>query len=217
MKPELFIFDLDGTLVNSLADLTWSVNTALQERGLEPYHEEEIRMMVGNGIRKLIERSLNGRGFHNGEEIDNILKSFTKIYREHCLDRTLPYHNIKQTLLGLKGKGIKIAVLSNKADEMAKQIVTSLFGKSFFDLVRGMADGMPAKPEPSSALWICSSLGVLPASCCMVGDSGVDIQTARRAGFFSIGVTWGFRSREELEQSGAQWAVDKPEQLLQLV
>ena len=97
MKPELFIFDLDGTLVNSLADLTWSVNTALQERGLEPYHEEEIRMMVGNGIRKLIERSLNGRGFHNGEEIDNILKSFTKIYREHCLDRTLPYHNIKQT------------------------------------------------------------------------------------------------------------------------
>ena len=217
MGIKLCIFDLDGTLVDSLSDLTWSVNRALQEEGLADYPEDEVRAMVGNGIRKLIERALNGRGCGGTEAVERVLSSFSSIYRTHCLDRTLPYLGVRQAIAGLKEKGIKTAVLSNKADGMARQIVTSLFGAGFFDQIRGMVDGIPPKPNPASALLICRSLGEAPESCCMVGDSSVDIQTAHRAGFLSIGVTWGFRSRAELEQSGALHIIDTPQQLTQVV
>lgn len=213
MKDKLCIFDLDGTLVNSLADLTWSVNQMLQVYNLAPYPEEEVQKMVGNGIQKLVERALCGRGKAQDYPVQAALKAFLEIYALHAADKTYPYPGMQQLLWTLRQNGFQTAVLSNKAGAMANSVVSALFDGGSFDLVRGLTSAAPPKPDPTAALQICKALHVAPERCFLVGDSGVDILTAQNGGFCSIGVTWGFRDRGELLQSGAQWIVDSPEQL----
>lgn len=208
------IFDLDGTLLNTLGDLRAATNHALEVRGLPPHSMEEIRQFIGNGIRLLICRAMP-EGTPEAE-IDAALDDFKAYYAAHIHDRTVPYDGIPQLLTALRKRGIKVAVLSNKIDSASQQLIEHFFpGKT--DVVFGEHVGVPRKPDPTSCRMVMQQLGVQPEQVLYVGDSGTDMQTAKNAGLYAVGVTWGFRSKEVLLEYGADVLVHRPEQILQIL
>ena len=208
------IFDLDGTLLNTLGDLRAATNHALEVRGLPPHWMEEIRQFIGNGIRLLICRAMP-EGTPEAE-IDAALDDFKAYYAAHIHDRTVPYDGIPQLLTALRKRGIKVAVLSNKIDSASQQLIEYFFpGKT--DVVFGEHVGVPRKPDPTSCRMVMQQLGVQPEQVLYVGDSGTDMQTAKNAGLYAVGVTWGFRSKEVLLEYGADVLVHRPEQILQIL
>lgn len=208
------IFDLDGTLLNTLGDLRAATNHALEVRGLPPHSMEEIRQFIGNGIRLLICRAMP-EGTPEAE-IDAALDDFKAYYAAHIHDRTVPYDGIPQLLTALRKRGIKVAVLSNKIDSASQQLIEYFFpGKT--DVVFGEHVGVPRKPDPTSCRMVMQQLGVQPEQVLYVGDSGTDMQTAKNAGLYVVGVTWGFRSKEVLLEYGADVLVHRPEQILQIL
>lgn len=208
------IFDLDGTLLNTLGDLRAATNHALEVRGLPPHSMEEIRQFIGNGIRLLICRAMP-EGTPEAE-IDAALDDFKAYYAAHIHDRTVPYDGIPQLLTALRKRGIKVAVLSNKIDSASQQLIEYFFpGKT--DAVFGEHVGVPRKPDPTSCRMVMQQLGVQPEQVLYVGDSGTDMQTAKNAGLYAVGVTWGFRSKEVLLKYGADVLVHRPEQILQIL
>lgn len=208
------IFDLDGTLLNTLGDLRAATNHALEVRGLPPHSMEEIRQFIGNGIRLLIRRAMP-EGTPEAE-IDAALDDFKAYYAAHIHDRTVPYDGIPQLLTALRKRGIKVAVLSNKIDSASQQLIEYFFpGKT--DVVFGEHVGVPRKPDPTSCRMVMQQLGVQPEQVLYVGDSGTDMQTAKNAGLYAVGVTWGFRSKEVLLEYGADVLVHRPEQILQIL
>lgn len=208
------IFDLDGTLLNTLGDLRAATNHALEVRGLPPHSMEEIRQFVGNGIRLLICRAMP-EGTPEAE-IDAALDDFKAYYAAHIHDRTVPYDGIPQLLTALRKRGIQVAVLSNKIDSASQQLIEYFFpGKT--DVVFGEHVGVPRKPDPTSCRMVMQQLGVQPEQVLYVGDSGTDMQTAKNAGLYAVGVTWGFRSKEVLLKYGADLLVHRPEQILQIL
>lgn len=208
------IFDLDGTLLNTLGDLRAATNHALEVRGLPPHSMEEIRQFIGNGIRLLIRRAMP-EGTPEAE-IDAALDDFKAYYAAHIHDRTVPYDGIPQLLTALRKRGIKVAVLSNKIDSASQQLIEYFFpGKT--DVVFGEHVGVPRKPDPTSCRMVMQQLGVQPEQVLYVGDSGTDMQTAKNAGLYAVGVTWGFRSKEVLLKYGADVLVHWPEQILQIL
>ena len=208
------IFDLDGTLLNTLGDLRAATNHALEVRGLPPHSMEEIRQFIGNGIRLLICRAMP-EGTPEAE-IDAALDDFKAYYAAHIHDRTVPYDGIPQLLTALRKRGIKVAVLSNKIDSASQQLIEYFFpGKT--DVVFGEHVGVPRKPDPTSCRMVMQQLGVQPEQVLYVGDSGTDMQTAKNAGLYAVGVTWGFRSKEVLFKYGADVLVHRPEQILQIL
>ena len=208
------IFDLDGTLLNTLGDLRAATNHALNVRGLAPRSMDEIRRFVGNGIRLLICRAMP-EGTPDAE-IDAALDDFKAYYAAHIHDRTAPYDGIPQLLIALRKRGVKVAVLSNKIDSASQELIGYFFpGKT--DVVFGEHVGVPRKPDPTSCRMVMQQLGVQPEQVLYVGDSGTDMQTAKNAGLYAVGVTWGFRSREVLTENGADVLVDHPEQILRIV
>ncbi len=198
---KLVIFDLDGTLIDSLGDLTNAVEYALAENGYPPNPRDSYRYLVGNGALKLIERALPKGA--SEEEIKRVHKAFSERYREHCLELTKPYPGIEDMLRRLNESGIKLAVASNKPDEFSKQIVTALFGDDKFDTVHGKREGVPTKPSPDIIYSIMDELGVSAEETVLVGDSDVDVETAQGAGLKCIGCAWGFRGTDELRRAGA--------------
>lgn len=208
------IFDLDGTLLNTLGDLRAATNHALEVRGLPPHSMEEIRQFIGNGIRLLICRAMP-EGTPEAE-IDAALDDFKAYYAAHIHDRTVPYDGIPQLLTALRKRGIQVAVLSNKIDSASQQLIDYFFpGKT--DVVFGEHVGVPRKPDPTSCRMVMQQLGVQPEQVLYVGDSGTDMQTAKNAGLYAVGVTWGFRSKEVLLKCGADVLVHRPEQILQIL
>lgn len=208
------ILDLDGTLLNTLGDLRAATNHALEVRGLPPHSMEEIRQFIGNGIRLLICRAMP-EGTPEAE-IDAALDDFKAYYAAHIHDRTVPYDGIPQLLTALKKRGIQVAVLSNKIDSASQQLIEYFFpGKT--DVVFGEHVGVPRKPDPTSCRMVMQQLGVQPEQVLYVGDSGTDMQTAKNAGLYAVGVTWGFRSKEVLLKYGADVLVHRPEQILQIL
>lgn len=208
------IFDLDGTLLNTLGDLRAATNHALEVRGLPPHSMEEIRQFIGNGIRLLIRRAMP-EGTPEAE-IDAALDDFKAYYAAHIHDRTVPYDGISQLLTALRKRGIQVAVLSNKIDSASQQLIEYFFpGKT--DVVFGEHVGVPRKPDPTSCRMVMQQLGVQPEQVLYVGDSGTDMQTAKNAGLYAVGVTWGFRSKEVLLKYGADVLVHRPEQILQIL
>lgn len=208
------IFDLDGTLLNTLGDLRAATNHALEVRGLPPHSMEEIRQFIGNGIRLLICRAMP-EGTPEAE-IDAALDDFKAYYAAHIHDRTVPYDGIPQLLTALRKRGIKVAVLSNKIDSASQQLIEYFFpGKT--DVVFGEHVDVPRKPDPTSCRMVMQQLGVQPEQVLYVGDSGTDMQTAKNAGLYAVGVTWGFRSKEVLLEYGADILVHRPEQILQIL
>ena len=209
------IFDLDGTLVDSLGDLCDSTNFALRKFGFPEHEREKFNYFVGDGMPKLIERAIPKESF-NEQIHKKVLSAFMDRYREHYLDKTAPYEFIPEAIEQLFSAGIKIAVVSNKVDEMTQKIVSKFFcGKVSF--VSGKREDFPLKPNPASTLDIIRKLGVAPCECAFVGDSGMDMLTAKNAGCIAVGVLWGFRTREELLENGAEYLLENPSEIAPLI
>ncbi len=215
---KLCIFDLDGTLINSLNDLACAMNHALTKNRFPAHETERYRQMVGNGISVLADRAVAASAEHYTPSVkEAILSDFSAYYTAHCLDHTVPYPEIPSVLSDLDKAGILCAVNSNKPDHFTKHIVTSLFPSFSFASIFGKHDGIPCKPAPDGVRTILNTLSVVPSECIYIGDSNVDIRTARNAGILSIGVTWGFRTESELLSEGASYIAHTPTDIPSIV
>lgn len=203
------LFDLDGTLVNSIYDLEASVNFALQKLRFPLRQTDEFYYFVGDGIPKMLERALP-EGEKTEENVAKCLEIFMDRYKDHFCDKTVPYGGIPELVKTLKEKyGLKVAVISNKEEGMAIKVVTKLFG-DIFDIIAGKREGYPAKPDPTLTLEIIGELGAAADECIFIGDSGMDMATAVNSGIDAIGAIWGFRTKEELLKSGARYTAETP-------
>lgn len=199
----LAIFDLDGTLLNSIGDLMSACNVALAHFNYPLHEEKDYKQFVGNGIYKLVERALPIED--RGEECVKEVKAvFDAYYKEHSLDQTRPYEGIIELLTALKAEGIPCCVLTNKAQAYAKELVKHFFGDLVQEVI-GQREGIPTKPNPIGVIQLLESYKVEPSECIYVGDSNVDIKTAENAGVDAIGVLWGFRDEKELKEAGATY------------
>ena len=214
MKYMIAIFDLDGTILNTLEDLADSTNYALKTCGYPERTMDEVRQFVGNGIRKLMERAVpEGTPV---EEIDRVHETFTAHYKVHCADKTRPYDGIMELLQNLKKDGCKLAVVSNKADYGVQELCKQYF-VGVFDFAVGEREGIRKKPAPDSVNEVLKTLGCSRDRAVYIGDSDVDIQTAANAQMDHIIVEWGFRDVPFLIAKGAKVLVEKPEEILEIV
>lgn len=211
------IFDLDGTLTDTLDSLVLSVNKTLEEMCLSPITREQCRMFVGNGSKVLFEKALGVNGESALLRIDEAMQRYDRIFKENCTYHVIPYDGIRKLLNDMKAKGIKLAVLSNKPDRDALSVVETIFGKGTFQWIQGQREDIPRKPDPSAALHIAAQLGARPQEVLYVGDSEVDIATGKAAGMTTIGVSWGFRGREALKEAGAVNIADFPKEILDCI
>lgn len=214
MKYNTVIFDLDGTLLNTLEDLGDSVNFALKSFGYPTRTYEEVRSFVGNGVKDLVTKAVP-----NGTDEDTILKClqvFKDHYKTNMQNKTAPYNGIMNLLEELNSRGIKLGIVSNKYDFGVKNLNKYYF-KDLIPVAIGEREGIRKKPAPDTVLTAMKELGSQRETSLYVGDSGSDMITAQNAGMKSIGVTWGFRDADSLRESGADFLVDSPEQLLNII
>lgn len=208
------IFDLDGTLADTIASITYCGNLALSRFGLPSFGEEDYKHFVGDGAAMLIRRALLAAGDERLEHFDEVYETYLEIFAKDCMYQVKPYEGICALLEELKHLSVRIAVLSNKPDRDSLRVVEALFGKGYFDFVQGQREDIPRKPDPAGVYRIMEAF-VLPAGDFLyVGDSGVDMKTGRAAGIFTVGVLWGFRDRKELVENGADAVISKPLELL---
>jgi len=208
-----FLFDMDGTLVDSLADIGGSMNHVLASFDLEAHPIDAYRSMVGEGARSLIEKALPA-----GREAlrDEALARYRARYATHMIAASRPYEGVIALLDALAARGDRLAVVTNKPHAAAVAIAESLFGQGTFALVVGEREGLAKKPDPAPALFAAAAMGIDPAACVFVGDTAIDVRTARAARMASVGVLWGFRDRQELEDAGADRIVAHPSEILAL-
>lgn len=211
MMYRTVIFDLDGTLLDTISDLAAAANYVCRENDWPEYTVAEVESMVGNGIPKLVER-FSPENTRSPLMLANTLHQFNRYYGAHNMESTHPYPGIPELLRELHDRGLQMAVCSNKADEFSRVIVEHYF-PGIFRLVRGNIPGTPVKPDPGVAKGIMERLGAEPGETLMVGDSDVDIHTGHNAGLRACGVTWGFRSRENLVDAGADVLADTTAEL----
>ncbi len=208
---DTYIFDLDGTLLYTLDDLTASTNHAMRAFGMAEHTTEEVRMMVGNGIRKLIERAVpDGTG---NPLYEDVYKEFMHHYLEHSLDTTRPYPGIMEMLAALKAKGRRMAVVSNKYCKATEHLCRAFFGE-YISVAIGESADIRKKPAPDTVLEALRRLGVSKEGAVYVGDSEVDIATARNCGLPCISVLWGFRDKDFLVKNGGTTFAESPEEIL---
>lgn len=214
MRFDAVIFDLDGTLADTLEDIADSMNEALSQLAQPAHPREAYRDMVGEGVVNLARNALPpGRE----ELVEEAVTRFRAHYAAHIVDHTRAFPEVPAMLDALAARGVKLAVLSNKIDAMTRRIVERCFSKWQFDAVFGEREGVPRKPDPTSALEIAAMLRVAPARCAFVGDTWIDMKTAVNAGMYGIGVLWGFRPREEMEEAGAKRVVAAPAEIVAAV
>lgn len=213
---KLAIFDLDGTLLNTIGDLAASCDAVLWQNGLPQHTTDEYRQMVGRGILRLVEAAIP-EYLRLPEYVEKVRQDFVAYYTNHIDLHTHPYEGIPQLIESLAERGVKIAVASNKFQAGTEKLIHSFFPDVEFVAVLGQREGIPLKPDPQIDREIIAAAGVEPSETMHIGDSGVDMQTAKAAGVRAVGVTWGFRSREELEEGGADAIVNSPEQILELL
>lgn len=214
MKYELVLFDLDGTLLNTLEDLADSMNAVLRQSGYPERSLAEIRNFVGNGIKKLVKRSAPEDT--KAEEIVRMYETFLPYYKEHCADKTKPYEGIQELLAKLRDNGIKLAVVSNKADAAVKELCEQYF-PDFFKEAVGERAGIARKPAPDTIYEVLRNLNIEKEKAVYIGDSEVDVQTANNAGLDCIAVSWGFRDEPVLKAAGAETIVSAPEEVSALL
>jgi phosphoglycolate phosphatase len=211
-----FIFDLDGTLIDSLDDLADAVNLMLGQHGYPLQPREVFPQYIGDGVHKLVERALP-ESARDAETIAVCTADYQRHYEATWNVKTKPYHGILETLTALRESGMKLAVLSNKPHRFTLLCCEHFFAEGTFDMVLGQRSNVPRKPDPAGVIEIAETLGLTVTDCCYIGDSGIDMETATRAGMLAVGVRWGFRDEEELLAHGAQVLVNSPEELIQLV
>lgn len=213
---KLVIFDLDGTLLNTIEDLGHAANYALEKNGFATHTIASYRFFVGNGVRRLITRVLPEE-HRNDATIDTLLRDFREFYDEHCCDCTKPYTGISDLLRDLRDQGVKVAVASNKYDAAVQKIIGHFFADIDFLAVEGQKEGVNVKPDPSIVFGILAKAGLPKRDVLYVGDSGVDMETARRACIDSVGVSWGFRPEKELVEYHAGTIIHQPTAILELL
>lgn len=213
---KLVIFDLDGTLLNTIADLGTATNYAMEQMGFVTYPIDDYRFKVGNGITKLIERALPADR-RDPATVGQAREHFLRYYGEHCTDHSAPYPGIPELLAELTARGVKVAVASNKYHAATSRLVAHFFPNVPWAAVEGHRPERPTKPAPAIVEAILRQAGVAPTETLYVGDSGVDMVTARNASLESVGVTWGFRPEDELRDNGARHIVNAPAEILTLL
>jgi phosphoglycolate phosphatase len=216
MRFDAIIFDLDGTLLNTLDDIADSANNILARRGFPTHPVEDYRYFVGDGVQKLIERVLPAEARKAGLA-GQCLQEMREEYGRNWNVKTRPYDDVPEMLDELAARGLKLAVLSNKPDELTKLCVGELLRDWTFDVVAGHGPGFPHKPDPTGALEVARRLGVRPERIVFLGDSGIDMRTAVAAGMYPVGVLWGYRTIEELMENGARALLEQPDRLIELV
>ena len=217
MSPILaVIFDLDGTLLDTIVDITAASNRVYEPRGLGVFTDDEMKTLVGDGAEELIRRVfvLRGKPVPSDAVVTEILDDYRRAYQACWHEHSRPYDGVAELLAALAGRSLRTAVLSNKSDIYTTRMTDALLAAHRFDIVRGARPGVPLKPDPAPALALAADLGVPPAACAFVGDTNVDMATARGAGMFAVGALWGFRTAAELLAHGAHVLIEAPGDLL---
>lgn len=209
------LFDLDGTLANSLLDLAACVNHALQQYGFPTRPAENFRYYAGDGIAKMVERALPEE-HRDPATVEKVKELFSARYATHYADETAAYDGLCDLVDDLKAAGVKVAVVTNKAQEFAEVVVQKLYGNRF-EVILGMQPGIPAKPDPTGPFMVMKQLGVTPEQCAFIGDTAMDITAGVNAGAYPVGVLWGFREREELANAGAKAFAQNAGELKQIL
>jgi phosphoglycolate phosphatase len=220
MKKKAALFDLDGTVADTLESIAYSANLTLEALGLTKRPIEEYNYYAGDGADALVMRVLKAAcgSDEKAEALFSDAKAkYKEVFEKYCMYHVKPFDEVIEMLDGLKVQGIKIGVLSNKPHDRAVVVVSELFGEEYFDLVCGQKEGIPRKPDPSGARIMLKEFGVEPEECLYVGDTNVDMQTGKNTGMFTVGVLWGFRDREELENNKADAIITHPLELLDYV
>ena len=203
MSYQACIFDLDGTLCDSVESIAWSGNQMLRDLGLRQASLEDYKIFVGDGVDVLMRRLLRFGGDEEGVRFDEAKRRYMEYFQEGCLYNVKAYPGIVEMLAALKKQGAKLSVLSNKPHGNTRNVIEKVFGPEMFDLVQGQSELFPRKPAPDGALYLADKLGAAPKDCLYVGDTGTDMKTGKAAGMYTVGVLWGFRDEEELIRDGA--------------
>jgi phosphoglycolate phosphatase len=215
VKFDAVIFDLDGTLVDTLEDIGDAMNRVLAAEGVAPHGYQEYRYLVGRGLRNLAEQALPPE-LRDEVTVARCYERMIADYSAHSLVKTHSYQGVPELVAALRAAGLPLAVFSNKSHDLTLHIVQALLDPADFVEVRGAVAGAPLKPDPAVALELAAALGVEPRRVAYVGDSSVDMLTAAAAGMPAVGVSWGFRTAAELREHGAAVIIDRPHELLEL-
>ena len=215
MKYKGIIFDLDGTLVNSLEDISDAMNTVLTNLNYPTHTYDTYQYFIGSGLRNLVSKALPASN-NSEDQIETCFQNMITEYREICTLKTKPYEGIVELLDTLVSQNIKLAVFSNKADELTKKIATEIF-PDYFDTAVGLSTEALKKPNPFEAIEISKSWNLSPEEILFVGDSDIDMLTAKNANMFPVGVSWGYRTEEELKTSGAKLVINNASELIEIL
>ncbi len=211
------IFDMDGTILNTITAITHYVNMTLLHFGIDTISEDEAKIFVGDGAKKLIERTLSAKGESEPELLKRVLDYYNESYDKAPLYLTEPYSGIPELIDALHKDGIRLAILSNKPDFVTRPIGEHFFGNKM-DFIRGAVEGVPLKPSPEALYSLMDDMGVMPCECAYIGDTSVDMKTGKAADVaLTIGVIWGFRSLRELQLSGADVIVSEPYEIAEQI
>ncbi len=210
---KLCIFDMDGTVVNTINTIAYFANNALNKYDLPSIPTDKYKVLVGDGARVLVQRMFKEIGASE-EKLEDVFKHYNTTYDNDFMYLTEPYDGIIAMLKELKAAGIKIAILSNKPDETAKKVSDRLFGNELVDLCYGARKGKALKPDPESVLEIIDLFDVKKEECLYIGDTATDILTAKNAELYSVGVLWGFRDESELAEAGADMIINNPQEIV---
>lgn len=217
MATKAYIFDLDGTLVDTLKSIAYFGNSALEQFGFPPIEADRYRELVGKGAKRLVHDMLKESGNDKEENFHRVYPLYHDSYDQNPLHLAAPYRGIPELLEELKRRGIKLAILSNKPHSATEQIATALFGAGCFDLIYGQREGVPLKPDPTAVHAILAELSVAPDEAVYVGDTATDMKTGKNAGLCTVGVLWGFREEPELRAEAPQGLVSRAEELLRFI
>ncbi len=218
------IFDLDGTLTDTLTSIAYSANSSLRKEGLSELPRDSFRYYAGDGALELVRRYIKDtRNIscpldpHDEKNLEHFYKSYMEEFSKYCMYEVKPFPGIRELLSALRERGIKTAVLSNKPDAQTREVVGSVFGEDSFDHIQGQMEGVRRKPAPDGALRIAESFSVKPSECMYLGDTNTDMLTGKSAGMYTVGVLWGFRDRKELEENGADAVISEPMEAIGLM
>ena len=214
---KLCIFDLDGTVLDTVHTIAYYGNYALQKNGIEPIDDEEYKYFAGNGAVNLIKRALRFRGCLTDEIFQKVFADYNAAYNANTSYLTAPFDGIRGILDTIKAQGIKMVILSNKPHFATCGVITSLFGEDYFDCVYGQREDVPIKPDPTAVYGIMEECNAKAEECLYIGDTGTDMKTGKNAGLYTVGVLWGFRGKDELLESGADVIIEKPVELLDCI
>lgn len=207
------IFDLDGTILDTVASIARSANEVMKQLGYRELPEEDFKYYAGDGQKELLRRCLRASGDTECRDFEKAFELYQTSLGKHCMYKVEPYPGIRKLLADLKAREIKISILSNKPHVSTVQVIEDVFGKGYFDHIQGQQEAIARKPDPTGALHIARHFGLTAAECLYIGDTNTDMQTGNSAGMDTVGVLWGFRDRKELEENNAGLIVEHPDEI----